>query len=298
MVYRVGELRKEVRKPKENMIWHPTKLDIKGSSSGTKDDKEMEANIAFPGEKLQATREDKNSNVVQVETFDATPNSINAVIISNIEGESAETNQFGQVPSFLLNSELPKDPLQDVVHILENQKDVSDEECEEVWCDKENKVASESIQLKGKQLSDLPKNLVDEMENVLAENKMQRDLAMGYCSSQEEGEVIGSRGNQKTYDSEGVNRSDVGKCKKFTSDKTVRKSRRVHEAEFMIRNILYWNVRGLGSSKRRLKSLIIKKDINICAIVEPFISDNRMATTGPFLNLNYFCSNVFAGGKL
>lgn len=66
----------------------------------------------------------------------------------------------------------------------------------------------------------------------------------------------------------------------------------------MIENIFYWNVRGLGRSKRRLKSLIIKKDINICAIVEPFAGNNCMAATGSLLNLNYFCSNESMGGKL
>ncbi|KAL6009563.1 hypothetical protein ACLOJK_022793 [Asimina triloba] len=195
VVCRAGERRKEVGKPKENITWQPKKFDIKGSSSGTKDDKEMEANIASLGERLQ-----------------------------NMEGESAETNQSGQVPSFLLNTEMSKDPLQDLVYILENENDVSEEECDEVWCDKENEVALEFMQLKDKESSELPKNLVDEMKNILAENRLLWDFTMGYCSSQEEGEVIVSRGKEKAYDSEGANRSDVGKCKKITSDKTVRKS--------------------------------------------------------------------------
>lgn len=66
----------------------------------------------------------------------------------------------------------------------------------------------------------------------------------------------------------------------------------------MMGNIFYWNVRGLGTSKRRLKSLIIKKDINICVNVEPFVGNNRMVATGSFLNLNSFCSNETDGGKL
>ncbi|KAL6003042.1 hypothetical protein ACLOJK_023265 [Asimina triloba] len=137
---KVGERRKEVGKPKKNIIWQPKKFDIKGCSSGTKDDKEMEANIASLG------------------------------IILNIEVESAEMNQSGQVPSFLLNTEMPKDPLKDLMHILENEKDVSEEERDEVCRDKENEVASEFMQLKGKESSELPKNLIDEMENVLAKN--------------------------------------------------------------------------------------------------------------------------------
>ncbi|KAL5984754.1 hypothetical protein ACLOJK_041376 [Asimina triloba] len=141
-------------------------------------------------------------------------------MISNIEGESAETNQSGQVPSSLLNIEMPKD--------LENEKDVSEEECDEVWCDKENEEALEFMQLKGKESSELPKNRVDEMKNVLAKNRLPGDSTMGYCSSQEEGEILVSRGKENVYDSEGANRSDARKYEKITSDKTVRKSRRVH----------------------------------------------------------------------
>ncbi|KAL6012997.1 hypothetical protein ACLOJK_003487 [Asimina triloba] len=118
-------------------------------------------------------------------------------MISNIEGESAKTNQSGQ----------------DLVYILENEKDVSEEEYDEI---------------KGKESSELPKNLVNEMENVLAENRLSGDSTMGYCSSQEEGEVLVLRDKEKAYGSEGANRSDAGKCKKITSDKTVRKSQRVH----------------------------------------------------------------------
>ncbi|KAL5983360.1 hypothetical protein ACLOJK_017444 [Asimina triloba] len=160
VVCRVEERHKEVGKPKKNITWQPKKLDIKGTSSGTKDDKEMEANIASRGERLQVTREDKNSNVVRLRSLEAAPNSINAGMISNIGGESAETNQSRQVQSFLLNTEMPKD--------LENEKDVSEEECDGVWCDKENEEALEFMQLKVKESSELPKNRVDEMEIVLA----------------------------------------------------------------------------------------------------------------------------------
>ncbi|KAL5976297.1 hypothetical protein ACLOJK_020627 [Asimina triloba] len=218
MKFLVGERRKEVRKPKENITWQPKKFDIKGSSSGTKDDKEMEANIEPLGERLRVTREDKNSNVVRLESLDSAPNSINEGMISNIEGQSAESNQSGQVPSFLQNTEMPKD--------LENEKDVSEEECDGVWCDKENEEALKFMKPKGKESSELPKNRVDELEIILAENRLPGDSTMRYYSSQEEGEVLVSRGKEKAYDSKGANRSDPGKYKKITSNKMVRKSRR------------------------------------------------------------------------
>ncbi|KAL5986807.1 hypothetical protein ACLOJK_015141, partial [Asimina triloba] len=71
---------------------------------------------------------------------------------------------------------------------LENEKDISEEECDGVWCDKENEEALEFMQLKGKESSKWLKNRVDEMEIILAENRLPGDSTMGYCSSQEEGE--------------------------------------------------------------------------------------------------------------
>ncbi|KAL5987783.1 hypothetical protein ACLOJK_035537 [Asimina triloba] len=147
---------------------------------------------------------------------------------SNTGGVSVETNQFGQVPSILLNTEKPKDPLQDFEKIMENQRDVRDEECEEVWCDKENEVASETLQLKGKEFSDVSKNLVDETENILVENRLLEDLAMVYSSDPEKEELTGSRGKEKAYDFKGADRSVAYKLKNISSDKTVRKSQRVH----------------------------------------------------------------------
>ncbi|KAL5974867.1 hypothetical protein ACLOJK_031540 [Asimina triloba] len=88
---------------------------------------------------------------------------------------------------------------------LYNEKDVSEEECDGVWCDKENEEALEFMQLKGKESSELPKNRADELEIVLVENRLPGDSTMGYCSSQEEGEILVSRGKEKAYDSKGAN---------------------------------------------------------------------------------------------
>ncbi|KAL5981088.1 hypothetical protein ACLOJK_029008 [Asimina triloba] len=89
--------------------------------------------------------------------------------------------------------------------------DCRDEDCEEVCCDKENEVASETLQLKGKEFPYVPKNLVDEMKNILVENQLQGNLAMGYSSDPEEGELIRSMGKEKAYDSEEVDRSVADK---------------------------------------------------------------------------------------
>ncbi|KAL5975002.1 hypothetical protein ACLOJK_031678 [Asimina triloba] len=99
--------------------------------------------------------------------------------------------------------------------------DCRDEDCEKVCCDKENEVASETLQLNGKEFFDVPKNLVDETKNILVENRLQGNLAMGYSSDQEEGELTGSMGKEKAYDAEGADRSVAGKSKNMSSDKTV-----------------------------------------------------------------------------
>ncbi|KAL5973702.1 hypothetical protein ACLOJK_030358 [Asimina triloba] len=61
---------------------------------------------------------------------------------------------------------------------LHNQKDVRDEEYEEVWYDKENDVVSETLQLKGKEFFDVPKNLVNETDDIIVENRLLGNLAM------------------------------------------------------------------------------------------------------------------------
>lgn len=52
MVCRVGERRKEDGKPKDKRVWQPKNSKIRGSSSGTKDDKELEANAELPDDRL------------------------------------------------------------------------------------------------------------------------------------------------------------------------------------------------------------------------------------------------------
>lgn len=54
----------------------------------------------------------------------------------------------------------------------------------------------------------------------------------------------------------------------------------------MIDTILYWNVRALGSSKKRLKSLLMKNNVSIYAIARPFARENCMTTMDNFLSLN------------
>ncbi|KAK2648879.1 hypothetical protein Ddye_016368 [Dipteronia dyeriana] len=84
----------------------------------------MGARICVEGVRLQVTREEMNANVVQVENVDEVPNSITNGMTSNIEGESAKINQSGKVSSTISHAVMPKDPLEELVKRVENQKGV------------------------------------------------------------------------------------------------------------------------------------------------------------------------------
>lgn len=64
--------------------------------------------------------------------------------------------------------------------------------------------------------------------------------------------------------------------------------------------IFFWNIRGLGSSRGRLKKLLNKFKVKLFAIAEPFLNANRMHVLGNYLNMNYnfYISNEAQGGKL
>ncbi|KAL5972717.1 eukaryotic peptide chain release factor subunit [Asimina triloba] len=72
------------------------------------------------------------------------------------------------------------------LHKKELNEITKDEDCEKVCCDKVTKVASETLQLIGKEFPDVPKNLIDETENILVENRLQGNLVMRYFSDPEE----------------------------------------------------------------------------------------------------------------
>lgn len=66
----------------------------------------------------------------------------------------------------------------------------------------------------------------------------------------------------------------------------------------MIDTIFFWNVRGLGRSRKRLKNLASKFNASLVAISEPFTEAARMPILGNFLNFPYCCSNEVEGRKL
>lgn len=66
-----------------------------------------------------------------------------------------------------------------------------------------------------------------EMVNVTSDTRVQGEVAIGYSSEHEDGEIERFRGTEKAYDSEGADRSDTEKLK-TTLDKAVRKSQRVY----------------------------------------------------------------------
>lgn len=99
----------------------------------------------------------------------------------------------------------------------------NDEECEEVWHNEEL-VAAQSIEVKERKetgvLSKTPNK-----ERLIG--KHQGELALGYSSDQEEGEIPLILGKEKVYESDGDVRFDARKTI-LVEDKVVRKSQRVH----------------------------------------------------------------------
>ncbi|KAJ0074622.1 hypothetical protein Patl1_37562 [Pistacia atlantica] len=66
----------------------------------------------------------------------------------------------------------------------------------------------------------------------------------------------------------------------------------------MIDKILVWNLRGLGSSRNRLKSLVKKFGVSIVGILEPFAKDDKMTRLAYLMGLPSFCSNAAFDGKI
>lgn len=171
MVCRAGERRKEDDKQKDKRVWQIKTNKVRGSTSGTKDDKELEVNVEVSDDSLQVTREVMDANVVQVVNVDEASNEgrggesersegeaakLTAGKTSNIEGGTVNPNESKMVLSIIMSVELPKIPLQDLGKIPDNQNGVSDEECEEFWCDKENEEDLELVQRQDKEVPDVP----------------------------------------------------------------------------------------------------------------------------------------------
>lgn len=66
----------------------------------------------------------------------------------------------------------------------------------------------------------------------------------------------------------------------------------------MMKNILMWDVQGLGTSKRRVKKLVRNFDVSIVAIVEPFQRVKKLKIWAESLGLHNYAENVQVRGKL
>lgn len=66
----------------------------------------------------------------------------------------------------------------------------------------------------------------------------------------------------------------------------------------MIDMILVWNVRGLGRSRKRLKSLVKKHRATVVTILEPFHEESKMQWLASFLEFSKYCCNESSGGKV
>ncbi|KAF5468900.1 hypothetical protein F2P56_013011 [Juglans regia] len=95
-------------------------------------------------------------------------------------------------------------------------------------------------------------------------------------------EPTGSRSDPKYGDAPGV----LARHKSYTSDPE-------HDQPRCI-----WNLRGLGSSRNRLKSLVKKNGVHIVGILDPFVDVDKMSRLASMLGLSNFCSNAEVDGKI
>ncbi|KAG2725982.1 hypothetical protein I3760_01G090700 [Carya illinoinensis] len=66
----------------------------------------------------------------------------------------------------------------------------------------------------------------------------------------------------------------------------------------MISPILFWNIRGVRSSKLRLRNIIKKFKPNIIALAEPFLREDKITTLLGKYNCNSFVTNERHSGKI
>lgn len=63
-------------------------------------------------------------------------------------------------------------------------------------------------------------------------------------------------------------------------------------------SFLYWNLRRLGTSKKKLKNMVRRYKVNVVAIAEPFVGEHCMSRLQKSLDFWGCISNEGVGGKL
>lgn len=111
-------------------------------------------------------------------------------------------------------------------------------------------------------------------------------------SDREEDDTRGALMKEKAYDSD-PNLYSSKFNRKDQCLQSVRQSQRV-----VIDTILVWNWRGLGSSRKCLKSLLRKYCVGIVGILEPFQDARKMPRLASYLGFSKYCCNDSSGGKV
>ncbi|XP_042983286.1 uncharacterized protein LOC122312671 [Carya illinoinensis] len=62
--------------------------------------------------------------------------------------------------------------------------------------------------------------------------------------------------------------------------------------------MLVWNIRGLGTSRRRIRSLVRKYEVSVLVVLEPFQEDSKLQSWAASLQFSNYCSNLKEGGKM
>lgn len=68
--------------------------------------------------------------------------------------------------------------------------------------------------------------------------------------------------------------------------------------EFMMCKPLFWNIHGLGTSRRRLRKLVKRKKLNFIMLAESFTNESNMDALKNTLQLRDYFSNQSNGGKI
>ncbi|KAL5997602.1 hypothetical protein ACLOJK_008532 [Asimina triloba] len=185
-------------KPKEKpRTWQPKNIKTRGEASGSKVGLETEDNTVLPNAILSIIPEESNFKQNDVA----------------IEGGS-------DVDLVTRAAMIATESTQGLKKSADIQQEDSDRECEEVSCNEDVEVVLETNQ------TWMPVEKSPLVSRTPVSGNQIGDLASGFYSNREEGEISGLKGKDKAYDSDGDAYPEFGK--KYNEDRIVRRSKRAH----------------------------------------------------------------------
>ncbi|KAL5974752.1 hypothetical protein ACLOJK_031423 [Asimina triloba] len=186
------------KKPKEkSKTWQPKNTKTRGEASGSKVGLETEDNTVLPNAILSIIPEESNFKQ-------------NDVVI-----EGGSDVDLGTRVAMI-----ETESIQGLKNSADIQQEDSDKECEKVCCNEDVEVVTETNQ------TWMPVEKSPLVSRTPVSGIQKGDLASGFYSDREEGEISGLKGKDKAYDSDGDAYSELEK--KYNEDRIVRRSKRAH----------------------------------------------------------------------